>query len=100
MNHLILREAYVKIKLYNGTIKTLYDAFGAKGSKKAIFLKTLIELNEYFDKINPNGKDEKGNIILDESISIEIDNKEEYSVLKKIGKVKLFSDIEKNSKAN
>jgi DNA polymerase III delta prime subunit len=90
-----LRPIYFNIKLYNNGIKRLYDEFGIKGSKKAVFLKALAELGKNFDKINPDNKDEKENIKLDEPISIDIDDKIEYKALKKIGKAKLFLDIEK-----
>jgi len=78
-----LREAYMKIKLYNGTIKTLYDAFGIRGSKRSVFLKALIELNKNFDKIDPNQRDEKGNYKMNRDILIEIDEKEDYKILKR-----------------
>ncbi len=95
-----LRPIYFNIKLYNNRIKRLYDEFGIKGSKKVIFLKALVELSKNFDKIDPNKKDEKEYIELDEPISIEIDNKKDYKTLKKIGKVKLFINVEKESKEN
>ena len=90
-----LREAYVKVKLYNSTIKTLYDAFGIRGSKKSIFLKTLIELNKNFDKINSDEMDEYGYYKLNNDVRIEIDDKEDYKVLKKIGNVKFTIKTDK-----
>jgi len=90
-----LRPIYFNIKLYNNGIKRLYDEFGIKGSGKTVFLKALVELGKNFDKINPNNKDEDGYIKLDKPISIEIDSKKEYKALKKIGRAKLFLDVEK-----
>ncbi len=90
-----LREAYAKVKLYNSTIKTLYDSFGVRGLKRSIFLKTLIELSKNFDKIDPNKIDNKGFIELKEPVSVEIDDKDDYKILKKIGKAKIILDIEK-----
>ncbi|MFZ8800878.1 MAG: hypothetical protein ACO2ON_01710 [Candidatus Nanopusillus sp.] len=93
-----LRPIYFNIKLYNNGIKKLYDEFGIKGSKKTIFLKALTELGKYFNKMDPNKRNEKGYIVLDEPILIEIDSKTEYKVLKKIGRVKFNIDLEKISK--
>lgn len=90
-----LRPIYFNIKLYNNGIKKLYDEFGIKGSKKAIFLKTLVELSKNFNKIDPNKKDENGNIILDNKISIEIDSEDDYKTLKKIGRANLIIDVNK-----
>jgi hypothetical protein len=90
-----LRPIYFNIKLYNNGIKKLYDEFGIKGSKKAIFLKTLVELSKKFNEIDPNKKDEKGNIELKEPLSIEVDNKDDYKVLKKIGYTKVIIDLNK-----
>jgi hypothetical protein len=90
-----LRPIYFNIKLYNNGIKKLYDEFGIKGSKKAIFLKTLVELSKNFDKIDPNIKDKKGNIVLNNVISIDVDSEEDYKTLKKMGLAKLFMEIDK-----
>ena len=91
-----LRPIYFNIKLYNNGIKKLYDEFGIKGSKKAIFLKTLVELSKNFDKIDLNKRDENGNIKLNDMypISIEADSKTDYKALKKIGRAKLIMDID------
>ena len=91
-----LRPIYFNIKLYNNGIKKLYDEFGIRGSKKAIFLKALVELGRNFDNITSDKKDD--NYLLTNEIKIEVDEKEDYNVLKKIGNIKLIIEDKGKSK--
>ncbi|MFZ8801285.1 MAG: ATP-binding protein [Candidatus Nanopusillus sp.] len=81
-----LRKVYAEIKLYNNSIKSLYDAFGIKGSKKSTFLKILVELGKNINNIKDK-KDSKGNYIVDPSISVRVDNEKIVEALQYIGNV-------------
>ncbi len=81
-----LRKIYSEIKLYNNSIKSLYDTFGIKGSKKSAFLKILVELGKNIDNIKDK-KDSKGNYIVDPPLSVRIDNEKIVDALQYIGNV-------------
>jgi energy-coupling factor transporter ATP-binding protein EcfA2 len=91
-----LRKVYSEIKLYNNTIKALYDTFGIKGSNRATFLKILVELSKNIDNIKDK-KDAQGNYIVSPPISVRVDNEKIVDSLQYIGNVSKEHIIEESS---
>jgi energy-coupling factor transporter ATP-binding protein EcfA2 len=91
-----LRKVYSEIKLYNNTIKALYDTFGVKGTQRSTFLKILVELSKNISSIKDK-KDRNGNYIVDPPALVRVDNENVVDSLQYIGNVSKKHIIEESN---